>query len=99
MREERLPLLRVRALSHRFPDGFLALDGVSLDVRRGEFVVLAGPNGSGKTVLMRHLNGLIRPSSGEVLLDGVEVGEDLPRARQRAGWCFRTRTIRLWGKA
>lgn len=99
MREERLPLLRVRDLSHRFPDGFLALDGVSLDVRRGEFVVLAGPNGSGKTVLMRHLNGLIRPSSGEVLLDGVEVGEDLPRARQRAGLVFQDADNQIVGQS
>ena len=94
-----VPLLRVRELSHRFPDGFLALDGVSLDVRRGEFVVLAGPNGSGKTVLMRHLNGLIGPSSGEVALDGVAVGEDTPGSRRRVGLVFQDADNQIVGQS
>lgn len=60
-------------VSYRYPGGTLALDGVELEIATGERVVLVGQNGSGKTTLVRHLNGLLRPTSGRVLHDGVNV--------------------------
>ena len=64
--------LRVESLVHEYPGGVRALDGVDLVIGDGERVALVGQNGSGKTTLVRHLNGLLRPTSGRVLVDGVD---------------------------
>jgi len=83
------PLLEVRGLHHRYQTGHAALADVSLTIRRGEFVALVGRNGSGKTTLAKHLNGLLAPTRGRVLLDGRDVAalplEDLA---QRVGYVF-----------
>ncbi|HEX5040266.1 MAG TPA: ABC transporter ATP-binding protein [Candidatus Limnocylindria bacterium] len=65
--------LRVERLVHVYPEGEVrALDGVDLHIGPGERVALIGQNGSGKTTLVRHLNGLLRPTSGRVLVDGTD---------------------------
>jgi energy-coupling factor transport system ATP-binding protein len=64
--------LRLEALVHVYPGGVRALDGVDLEIGSGERVALVGQNGSGKTTLVRHLDGLLRPTSGRVLVDGVD---------------------------
>jgi biotin transport system ATP-binding protein len=92
------PLLEVRRLSHVFPDGTVGLDDVSLSLHSGNFAVLAGANGSGKTLLMRHLNGLLRPTSGEVLLDGRPILDDLPGARRRVGLVFQDADAQIVGQ-
>ncbi len=92
------PLLQVCHLFHEFPNGFLGLNDVSLTIGRGEFIVLAGPNGSGKTLLMRHLNGLLRPSSGEVKLDGIDIVNDLADARRRIGLVFQEADAQIVGQ-
>lgn len=53
-------------------EGVRAVDGVSLRIGAGERVALIGQNGSGKTTLVRHLDGLLRPTSGRVMIDGVD---------------------------
>lgn len=66
--------LTLERVSYRYPEGgALALDGIDLHIAAGERVALIGQNGSGKTTLVRHLNGLLRPSSGRVLHDGSDV--------------------------
>ena len=68
--------LAARDLTRRFRDGRherLALDGVDLDVRSGELVVVFGRSGAGKTTLLNLLGGLDRPTSGSIVLDGVEL--------------------------
>jgi energy-coupling factor transport system ATP-binding protein len=65
-------LLSVRDLAHRYPDGTEALRGVSLDIRRGEYVVLLGQNGAGKSTLVRHFLNLLRPQRGRIQLDGTD---------------------------
>jgi simple sugar transport system ATP-binding protein len=64
------PRLELRAVSKRYPNGTLASDGVSLQVRRGEIHALVGENGAGKSTVMKMLYGLEQPSAGSILLDG-----------------------------
>ena len=67
------PIVRVRALKKSFGTT-LVLDGVDLDVARGEAVVVIGPSGSGKTTLLRCVNLLEPYDDGSIKVDGVEVG-------------------------
>jgi len=85
-------IIQIEKLVHRFADGTVGLNGVSLEIEEGAFVVIAGANGSGKTTLFRHLNGLLRPTSGSVRVAGVEVAQDLLRARTRVGMIFQRPT-------
>lgn len=55
-------------VSFRYPNGVAALKGISLEIGRGQYVALIGQNGSGKTTLAKHMNGLLRPSTGVVLV-------------------------------
>jgi phospholipid/cholesterol/gamma-HCH transport system ATP-binding protein len=68
------------------------LQGVRLTVEQGETVVILGGSGTGKTVLLKHMNGLIHPESGEILLDGVEISrmdeEDLTEVRKKVAMVF-----------
>ncbi|MGB9606612.1 MAG: energy-coupling factor ABC transporter ATP-binding protein, partial [Bryobacteraceae bacterium] len=69
-------------------DGTLALDGVNFDLYPGETVALLGPNGSGKTTFVLHLNGLLR-GEGEVTVCGMKVdGRSLEQIRRRVGLLF-----------
>jgi energy-coupling factor transport system ATP-binding protein len=68
---DRAPVrVTIDRLSHRYPTGVEAVRGVSLTIEPGEAVAILGENGSGKTTLAKHLNGLLRPAEGRVLLDG-----------------------------
>jgi energy-coupling factor transport system ATP-binding protein len=65
--------LTFEGVTYRYPQSAVpALDGVDLRINAGERVALVGQNGSGKTTLVRHLNGLLRPTSGRVLHDGAD---------------------------
>ena len=65
-------MIQINNLSHSFSNGKLALDSVNLQIKKGEFVVIAGRNGSGKSTLVRHMNALLLPSGGNVLVNGME---------------------------
>jgi len=80
-------MIETRDLRHAFGEA-VAVDGVSLTLPDGEFVVLAGANGSGKTTLVRHFNGLLEPDAGDVLVDGTPVEEDVVAARTAVGMVF-----------
>lgn len=82
------PLIRVRNLRFRYEDGTLALDGVSFDLYPGETVAVLGPNGSGKTTFVLHLNGLLK-GEGEVVVCGLPVEKpNLDAIRRRVGLLF-----------
>jgi putrescine transport system ATP-binding protein len=75
-----LPLLRIERVAKRF-GSFRAVDGVSLDVRAGEFFALLGPSGCGKTTLLRMLAGFETPDEGRILLGGKDIAKVLPHER------------------
>ena len=64
------PVIEVKGVEFQYPGGARALDGVDLTIGRGEFVAIVGQNGAGKTTLTRHLNGLLRPSGGDIRVMG-----------------------------
>jgi ABC-2 type transport system ATP-binding protein len=74
-----------RGLIKRFGD-FVAVDGISLEARKGEIVGFLGPNGAGKSTTIRMLCGLLRPSGGQALVAGYDVAKDPERVRQRIGY-------------
>lgn len=89
------PILQVRDLTHTYSAGtpfeHIALEHIDFAVNRGEFVGIIGHTGSGKSTLMQHLNGLLKPTSGQVLLDEKDIWSDkkLTReARFRVGLVF-----------
>ena len=80
------PVLEIKNLSHVYgvdtPFEHVALDNVSLSVGRGEFVGLIGHTGSGKSTLIQHMNGLLKPMSGQVLFEGQDVWQDAKLTRR-----------------
>lgn len=85
-----MSFIHVEDLVLRYPDGTLALDGINLDIERGEFVALIGQNGSGKTTLAKCLNGLLRPTRGRVVVDGIDTSTKgvMKAVCQRIGYVF-----------
>lgn len=89
------PVISVKNLSYIYnpgtPGQSVALDDVSLDIEKGDFIGLIGHTGSGKSTLVQHLNGLLKPTSGEVYLDGKNIWADKKTthaARFKVGLCF-----------
>lgn len=68
-----VPAIEFADVSFAYPDGTPALSEVSLGIEPGETIAIVGQNGSGKSTLVRHLNGLLRPTTGRVLLDGRDI--------------------------
>lgn len=66
------------------------LKGIDLDIKKGEFVAVLGHNGSGKSTLAKHLNGILIPKKGKVIVDGIDTSDEskLFELRQRAGMVF-----------
>ena len=87
--------IEVKNLSHVYAQGSpfqsAAVQDVSFTLGEGELVGLIGPNGSGKSTLVQHLNGLVKPTSGTVLVDGMDLwakGTDLRAVRKKVGLVF-----------
>lgn len=88
-----MSIISLNNVSYRYPhapDGAAALSGVTLDIEEGEFVGVVGANGSGKSTLARLLNGLLLPTRGEVVVDGMGTAEpgNLDRIRETVGMVF-----------
>src|SRR3954451_15528763 len=72
--------IELRSLSKRFAEA-VAVDGIDLDMPAGEFFTMVGPSGCGKTTTLRMIAGFERPTSGQILLDGADVGQTPPHRR------------------
>ena len=97
------PILEIKNLNYIYSAGtpfeHKALDNVNFTVDRGEFIGIIGHTGSGKSTLMQQLNGLLKPTSGEVLLDGVDIWSDKKLTRQarfRVGLVFQSPEYQLF---
>ena len=89
------PVLEVKALTHTYSAGtpfeHKAIDNVDLEVMPGEFLGIIGHTGSGKSTLIQHLNGLLRPMDGQILLDGTDIWErpkEIRKVRFQVGLVF-----------
>lgn len=80
------PIIETKGLTHVYGEGTpfrsVALDEVNFSAERGEFIGIIGHTGSGKSTLIQHLNGLLRPTSGQVLFNGEDVWKDKAFTRQ-----------------
>jgi biotin transport system ATP-binding protein len=92
------PIIDVHDLIHTFSDGTCALKGVTLRIYPGEFVLIAGKNGSGKTVFTRHLNALYRPTGGQVLVGGAAAHSASRETRRKVGLIFQDADSQIVGQ-
>jgi ABC-2 type transport system ATP-binding protein len=78
-------IIEISGLSKQYASGFTALKEVDLTIRRGEIFALLGPNGAGKTTLISIVCGIVRPTSGRVVVDGHDIVRDWRAARSLIG--------------
>ncbi len=90
-----MSILEIKNLSYKYgvgtPFEIAALDDINLSVEKGEMLAIIGHTGSGKSTLIQHFNALLKPSSGQILLDGNDINaskESAHKARFRVGLCF-----------
>ena len=88
-------LIEVKNLNHIYSEGMsfetAALTNISFTIKQGEFLALIGHTGSGKSTLVQHINGLLKPTSGSVLADGIDIsgkGKDIMALRHKIGMVF-----------
>jgi energy-coupling factor transporter ATP-binding protein EcfA2 len=92
------PALEARALGHRFADGAWAFRGVDVELPAGEVRVLAGRNGAGKTLLAKHLAGLMAPAEGTVLSRGVDLRSMRGGPARAVGYVFQDARLQAVGE-
>ena len=84
-------MIRIIDLTRSF-NGHAVLDGINLEVPQGEITVIIGKSGVGKSVLLKHIIGLLKPDRGQVLIDGVDItkarGQTLKELKQRFAYLF-----------
>ena len=86
-----MKVIETKDITYEYPDGTKALEKVNFMAEEGKIVALLGPNGAGKSTLFLHFNGILRPSSGNVVIDGENVNynkKELMKIRQKVGIVF-----------
>jgi energy-coupling factor transport system ATP-binding protein len=83
------PIIQCKQLEHSYPNGVKAIQGIDLEINKGEMVAIIGQNGSGKTTLAKHFNGLLMPTGGNVWVNGKPtVEQGIFNLGQRVGYVF-----------
>lgn len=93
-----MSLLDLRDVSHRFPNGIYGIRHITLTIGKGALALVAGENGSGKTVLMKHINCLLKPTEGEVLLNGIRADKNETDTRKKVGLVFQNPEHQIVGQ-
>ena len=95
--------IKIENLTHVYmpkgPFEKVALDNISLEIKDGEFVTLIGHTGSGKSTLIQHINGLLKPTSGKIIIDGINITEPgikLIDVRKKVGLVFQYSEYQLF---
>jgi len=92
-------MIEVKDVYFTYPTGVEALKGVSLNIRNGEFVAIMGQNGAGKTTLVKQFNGLLKPTKGEVLADGVSTRNvSVAQLARKVGFVFQNPDHQLFSE-
>ena len=92
-------IIEISDLTFTYPTGVQALRGVSFNVTTGEQVAIVGQNGAGKTTLVKHLNGLLRPTSGHVRIGDWDTREHpVAQLARRVGYVFQNPDEQLFSK-
>lgn len=91
--------IEINDLRFTYPTGLEALKGINLTIQSGEQVAIVGQNGAGKTTLVRHFNGLLRPSSGTVLIGDWETSKySTAKLASRVGYVFQNPDEQLFSR-
>ena len=89
LRASAQPMVEVKGLYHVYPSDLVALRNISLKICEGEFVAIMGRNASGKTTLVKHFNGLLKPTEGDVIVNGVNTkGSTIADLAKKVGYVF-----------
>lgn len=90
-----MPILSMQGVTHLYneemPSESKAIDNINLDIEEGELVGVIGHTGSGKSTLVQHFNGILKPNSGKVVVDGIDIWSDKKATREarfKVGLCF-----------
>lgn len=90
-----MPILSMQGVTHLYNEGMpsesKAIDNINLDIEEGELVGVIGHTGSGKSTLVQHFNGILKPNSGKLVVDGVDIWSDKKATREarfKVGLCF-----------
>jgi energy-coupling factor transport system ATP-binding protein len=92
-------MIEVKDLHFTYSTGLEALKGINLTVEDGEFLAVMGQNGAGKTTLVKHFNGLLKPTTGEVLVDGVNTRDvSVAKLARNVGFVFQNPDHQLFSE-
>lgn len=90
-----MPILSMQGVTHLYNEGMpsesKAIDNINLNIEEGELVGVIGHTGSGKSTLVQHFNGILKPNSGKVIVDGIDIWSDKKATREarfKVGLCF-----------
>lgn len=90
-----MPILAMQGVTHLYNEGMpsesKAIDNINFEIEEGELVGVIGHTGSGKSTLVQHFNGILKPNSGKVIVDGVDIWSDKKATREarfKVGLCF-----------
>jgi len=92
-------MIELENIHYSYPNKVEALKGVSLTIKDGEFIAIMGQNGAGKSTFVKHFNGLLKPSSGAVKIDGVQTTKSSVAALARnVGFVFQKYWLNMYIK-